>query len=43
MEKLNTRSEALKALEQAWSYYTPAPVKPESDRTPDMFEYANAA
>ncbi len=42
-EKQNTKSEALKTLEQAWSYYTTEPVNPVNDRIPDLFEYANAA
>ncbi|NRB33454.1 MAG: hypothetical protein HRU31_01680 [Rhodobacteraceae bacterium] len=37
-----TAAQALEILEQAWSYYTPErDVK--TDRTPELFEYANAA
>ncbi|CAD0184066.1 hypothetical protein RUESEDTHA_00944 [Ruegeria sp. THAF57] len=34
--------EALEALEQAWTYYTPEPVASDTHE-PDLFEYANAA
>ncbi|WP_193746520.1 hypothetical protein [Ruegeria sp. ANG-R] len=46
MDKQNTKSQAYKALElleQAWAYYTPEPVIPARDETPELFEYANAA
>ncbi len=39
--------EALKLLDQAWSYYTPtpkaAPRTASQDDTPELFQYANAA
>jgi len=37
-------AEALAVLEEAWAYFTPAPVLvPEDQREPELFEYANAA
>lgn len=39
--------EALKLLDQAWSYYTPtpkaAPKTTTHEDTPELFQYANAA
>ncbi len=36
-------AEALRLLEQAWAYYSPEPVAPIKNETPELFEYANAA
>jgi len=37
-------ADALDTLEQAWAYYTPQPVLiPQTQREPELFEYANAA
>ncbi|MGV6805179.1 MAG: hypothetical protein ACWA49_13335 [Ruegeria sp.] len=36
-------AQALKILEQAWSYYMPEQKQPVKDSQPELFEYANAA
>jgi hypothetical protein len=35
--------EALKLLDQAWTYYVPEPKRLQEQREPELFEYANAA
>ncbi|SPJ27879.1 hypothetical protein [Falsiruegeria mediterranea] len=35
--------EALKLLDQAWTYYVPEPKRLPEQREPELFEYANAA
>ncbi len=43
-ENKTSAAEALELLEQAWAYYTPESVPAaETQREPELFEYANAA